>query len=558
MADPTLDTPVSVIDWMRVKISETHNAKSAASLRQALEAFVRFTAGTEITFAGFTVDLLQEWIARLFVEGYTIKTVTYYLKNLSALYGRAVVAGIAPATDAFSKVIDRMSDPEWENFFSSFNPHTFDKLQSLVRLDMEANRAAQLAKDIILFSICCGGLTFSELTAYKKGDYKGTSPLILKMVGRYATPKNKYLFPIDRHHRTPKQLSHTVELMFWHLLSKVGLTLSPNPENTARDFWCATALRCGIPFSEILAFLSNSGKLPSLGINDLSSCSVEISSDRVEQLEDIVIEALTDNREYWFAMQLRPHVTPEMIFNRLAVENLSLSQTFYPMEDIVRRIGKKKVVKTKPVISGLMFFRYRLADLGRLFSRIGDLAWGYRYSFDPRSPYAMIPQREMDSYQRAIGMFTEDTELQPVGTIPLNEGDRLIIIGGLFAGRPATLQKIEIQKINPSSSLSFTSSTLNKFSRPSTITTQSSGGFSISSTGDSKSSGRFSKSSTVDSKSSDRLSKSLAGDSNPNTKTVYRLLLPGDNKCEWAVETDPRLVRKITEQEYHHLTAPQP
>lgn len=509
---------------MRVKILETPNAKSAASLRQSLDAFARFINPTEITFAGFTVDLLQEWAVNLLMGGYSAKTVTYYLKNLSALYGRAVAVGIAPVTDAFSKAIDSVADPEWVNFLSSLNPQTFDKLQSLVRLDTSANKAAQLAKDIILFSIYCGGLTFSEVAAYRKDDYKGSDPVVLKMIGRYATPKNKYLFPIDRHHRTPKQIAHTVELMFWHILSKVGLTLSPGPENTARDLWCATALRCGVPLTDILSVLSNFGrpvsplaKANSLAIEsgDANALSISaggkgtlsISSDRVEQIQEIVIEALTDNCEHWFAMQLRPHVTPEMIFDRLASENLSLSRTFYPMEDIVRRIGKKKVVKTKPVISGLMFFRYRITDLSRLFSRIGDLAWGYRYSLDPRTPYAVITQREMDAYQRAIGMFTEDTDLQPVGTIPLNEGDRLVIIGGLFSGRPATLQKIETPKASQLPS------------KTNSIPTETS---------------QF------------------------PSKTIYRLLLPGDNKCEWAVYSDPRLVRKITEQDYLRLTTPQP
>ncbi|WP_286437775.1 hypothetical protein, partial [Bacteroides acidifaciens] len=35
--------------------------------------------------------------------------------------------------------------------------------------------------------------------------------------------------------------------------------------------------------------------------------------------------------------------------------------------------------------------------------------------------------------------------------------------------------------------------------------------------------------------------------------TICRLTLPGANSIEWRVDTDPRLIRKITEQQYDTL-----
>ncbi len=66
-----------------------------------------------------------------------------------------------------------------------------------------------------------------------------------------------------------------------------------------------------------------------------------------------------------------------------------------------------------------------------MFHKIGDLAWCYRNG----DTYASIPQAAMETFQKAIGKFTPDYEIGPVGSIALRPGDRIVVVGGAFTGK---------------------------------------------------------------------------------------------------------------------------
>ena len=103
------DTSISARDYFRVKIDETPNKATARSLSQAFTAFTAWYPAGSLGFTSFSEDNLRQWTAWLLSEGYTLKTAAYYLKNLSALYGRAVADGIAAPATAFADVRTRLS-----------------------------------------------------------------------------------------------------------------------------------------------------------------------------------------------------------------------------------------------------------------------------------------------------------------------------------------------------------------------------------------------------------------------------------------------------------------
>ncbi len=147
-------------------------------------------------------------------------------------------------------------------------------------------------------------------------------------------------------------------------------------------------------------------------------------------------------------MQLRPGVRFTDICRRIdQLRDCSLFtvhssldiELFYPSEEISRLIGKKIVTRQRPFIHSVVFFRAKLTDIGRLFSKIGDLAWCYRQSARPGAPYADISDRQFHLFQQTIAHFTPDYEVAATGDLELKEGDRVEILGGLFAGQQATV-----------------------------------------------------------------------------------------------------------------------
>ncbi len=424
------------ISFFRVKIDETFNEKTANSLRQALNSFLRFLDGTPIQSDTIDSGLLSRWIAWLLYEGYSRKTALYYLKNLSALYGKAVENGIVSPTDAFTLIREKVQNLPEIMFETCYDRDTLIKLRRLWQAADKGTHEHQLAVDVTLFAILCGGLTFEQIIKYKKSDYQGNDPALLKIVDKYAQPRNKYLFPLRQSERTPAQLRKELKKLFAEALVSVSLQPAVVIEETALELWCTAAMDCNLT-PEVVGGCVN--KLPALN-PIFALCGTENLGEAEKlRIKNFVSLAIADNPMQWHAMQFRPHVSFESVQARIDLfsNEVHLDSIYYPLMEITRRIGNRMRDDKRPVISGLMYFRCRVSDLVPLFRNIGDLAWGYRVGGRSGRPYAVIPDWEIHRLQTAIGIFTPEAELLPIGSIPLKKGDKLEIIGGIFNGKEA-------------------------------------------------------------------------------------------------------------------------
>ena len=206
-------------------------------------------------------------------------------------------------------------------------------------------------------------------------------------------------------------------------------------------------------------------------------------------------------------MSLRPGVRFSQVCRRIQLLSTSNAQRptyddppelFYPCEEIARTIGKKIVTRQRPFIHSVVFFRARLTDIGRLFAKIGDLAWCYRQNARPGAPYAAISDAQFRLFQQTIAQFTPDYEVASSGELELNEGDRVEILGGLFAGHEATMEGIVKEETHGMSIL----------------------------------------------ESSDNSAAGLSQSEKQNASgVVYRLNIIGDNGIEWRINVNSRLLK---------------
>ena len=306
--------------------------------------------------------------------------------------------------------------------------------------------------------------------------------------------KRRYLFPLRQSYRTPKQLQSHVNSIVNALFRRARLPQATNPQATIDSLWAYAALRAGIPASDIVTHLGYAPLgLPVLRLSAVTSpeSATGLSQDetpahpaplrtqremragggeessRSRSLPPVEASGLDkenfaplremreigkiflDNPPQWYAMSLRPGVRFTQICHRIDQLYSSNAQRttpdvppelFYPSEEIARVIGKKIVTRKRPFIHGVVFFRAKLTDIGRLFSKIGDLAWCYRQSARPGAPYAHITDAQFRLFQQTIAQFTPDYEVAPTGELELNQGDRVEILGGLFAGHEATME----------------------------------------------------------------------------------------------------------------------
>lgn len=445
MLDQQGNTPNSAISWFRVKAQESSVASTVSAQLQAIESLCRLHGPDTLSFHDITLQLLREWATSLLCSGYTLNTVAYYLKHLSSLYGKAVKENLAPKTDAFTILSAQLRDVAPSVAQTLSEGRLFEKLRMLILKDLTPWPGKQLAKDMLLFSIYNGGMSLTEVATFRKTAYTGDDPAVQDIIDRYSRPRNRYLFPLSQPERTAGQLRQSVRNFFQEALLAADVRIPDADDWMAAQIWGLAATRCGITPGCIAACVSSEATP-----NPLYSFATPapLSAEDILAVRRSVSRMLAKDPYNWYAMQFRPRVDYEAICLRLRDENIELKDVYYPLEEIVKRIGKKIVSRQRPVVPGLLFFRSKASDLTPLFRSIGDLAWCYRQTRQPQSPYAIVSEKAIRLYQQTIGQFSHDMEIYPGGTLQPRPGDRVEIIGGDFMGYPAIFDS-EIKNPEP-------------------------------------------------------------------------------------------------------------
>ena len=481
LANPQGYIETFLLEAFRAKVEAIINPAVKKNTEQALDSFVRFLRECNVSNQTLDENLVFDWVGWLLENGYSPISVHTYVARLSALYSKVIKAEGIKGNDCFSKVKSRLRACSENGVKMMADRHFFIKLRALVQADYTKNFELQLGKDLVLFSLYNGGLTFSQLADYRKDDYVGEESAINEIVERYTRPRNKYLFPLNHSERTIRQRCQTISTFIANALRSVGIELKIDSDMFPAELWAAAAKGAGMSSGDIKACIGDTSEGYVSPFYSYASMNA-LSEERKSEVRDFVTKNLSKNPDYWYAMQFRPHVDFDMIKARMNMRGIRFHSSFYPMEEIVRRIGKKLIRTTKPVVPGLMFFKTKSTDLADIFYNLGDLAWGYRSSRGAGSAYAIIPDSAIDSYQRAIGQFTDSVAAYPDGHLKIEEGDKVEIIGGELAGCGATFEKEICEVVQGEESVE---------------------------------------------------------------RVIYRLRLVGYNNISWIVDLDPRLVKKI-------------
>lgn len=431
IVDSPTDRGTTALSFFRITASGVSNASSSANLNKAVDAFERFLGpDADIPLGSIRQDLLARWVLWMHGQGYTRSSTEAYLSKLSSLYGKAVKAGVAERTDAFGAVRNRIAELSDRRLAISADSGLWGKLRRLVTLTQTAPAELRLACDVTLMGIFLGGVPLGELASLRKDDCADFNEQATAIAQRYSRPRNKYLFPLGQSTRTTAQLGRAVSALAGQALQAAGITSGNAPADILADLWAAIALRCGFDPATI------AGCLPAVPSGSIYSFAdpEQVAPQRKSWIIGRVAESLGTDPDGWYAMQFRPRVAYETVTARMEACSLKFSQSFYPMEEIMKRVGGRTVAKRRPIVPGLLFFKYRASALTALYRSIGDLAWGYRTGRNSSSPYATISAADIDLYRTTIGQFDDTTEVFPAGTIELQPGDRVEIVGGPFIG----------------------------------------------------------------------------------------------------------------------------
>lgn len=423
------------LDFFESKLASFAGKSTADAYGKALMSFRAFASAVQAAEECFTQRLLEDWYVSMRVKGLTAKTSAYYFDNIASLYNAAAKQAEAGPTDIFRAVKGKIKDFDCNDRAFLITDADYERFANMV--NGRASSDFHTVIDTVAMALTDSSLTLRDIALMKKVDTDGLSYRGRVIARRNIEPKRKYVFALDQSRLTTRQAEAALAADIKTLFASYGLPLFGSVADTIRSYRAYAALMNGVAASDTLG--TDWRYAPALPV--LAVCTPhKVSAETAERVDRIVCESIFDDTEHWYAMRLRPRVSFGDVVRRFDDTDCQLRrpEMFYPCEEIAKKIGRKLVWREKPVISDVVFFKSRKAEIYPMFMLLYDLAWCYRSGRNRSGAYAVIPDNAMRQFQETIGKFTPDYEVVPTGHMALNHDDRVVVIGGDYAGLTGT------------------------------------------------------------------------------------------------------------------------
>ncbi|WP_459187203.1 phage integrase SAM-like domain-containing protein [Parabacteroides sp. APC149_11_2_Y6] len=251
----------SLSAYVEKMVEETRKrgkVETARHYQSTLNAFMRFREKKELPLKNLNEAVLKSFEIYLFNRELSGNTVSFYLRNLRAIWNRAIKDGLVKSNPSlFKNVYLRVEKTKkravQENIIRKLETLSLGKEEGLI-----------LARDLFLFCYYARGMTFVDLAFLRYGNIRNDKivykrhktgqelsvrllPVMKKLINRYRNPESDFLFPILKG-KTPNfhEYESAIRLQNKRLrkLGKLlGVTISTY---VARHTWASVAKQKGI------------------------------------------------------------------------------------------------------------------------------------------------------------------------------------------------------------------------------------------------------------------------------------------------------------------------
>ena len=139
---------------------------TARNYARTLNSFSDFLGGADLPFAALTEPLVEEYSAYLMRRGVVRNTVSFYMRNLRAVYNKAVRQHLTEQRFPFGSVYTGIDHTRKR----AVDERLIGRLRNL---DLSASAALTLARDLFIFSYCTRGMAFIDMAFLRKCDISG-------------------------------------------------------------------------------------------------------------------------------------------------------------------------------------------------------------------------------------------------------------------------------------------------------------------------------------------------------------------------------------------------
>ena len=240
----------------KIRTYETYTA--------TLKSFMAFRESQDVPLDGISSDMMLLYEAHLKTRDVSMNTISFYMRNLRAVYNRAVEKGLTPQNKPFRHVYTGV-----DKTIKRAIP--IKEIKALKELDLSLKPSLNFARDMFMFSFYTRGMSFIDMAYLKKSDLQNgiltyrrrkTGQLLSikwekcmeDIVSKHPQNQTDYLLPIIKETvNERRQYDNALHLVNYHLkdLSSLLKLQRPLTMYVARHSWASAAKAKNIPLSVI-------------------------------------------------------------------------------------------------------------------------------------------------------------------------------------------------------------------------------------------------------------------------------------------------------------------
>jgi transcription antitermination factor NusG len=441
------------LTWFARRAEAFTSPATRDSYSKFVISFGKYLDGRRIALSDITPALTEDYRQWLIRAGRSRKYTMRLGKHFRAMTRAAVKEGVAQVDIAAAfGWVEEVSERGVEAPAAKSGQPTLRFLRELAELDLSDKRPLRRMRDLLLFAVLTGGPTPDELARLRRSDLAsdclsiarpdGTltlrlSPLAAQILPRIeAEPADDADAPLlDCMQSLPADEAASRRAKLLELT--LALTTCPpadaaEPHLAAR--LCERAMReLGLSLDAVSQSLCHIPELSSLR----SYRCEPVAREQVDAAREALSHAVVDLRSRWYAVRM---ACDEDIFRRDLPADI---ESYYPMETIAVRIGKKLKEIASPILKRVIFVRLTDARLAEFVRTLYPMGYVYRAPSGSERQYAVIPDREMNRFRLIVSGGHDFVDESPAA-VPLTPKARVRVTEGPFAGHDAlVISRIE-------------------------------------------------------------------------------------------------------------------
>ena len=246
------------------ELNQIGKHRTAETYMTTLNSFVRFRKGKDVLLEEVDSSLMMKYESYLKSTGICPNTSSYYMRNLRAIYNRAVEQGFVTQQNPFKHVYTGIDKTKKRAV-------SLDVIREIRDLNL-AKKSQTFARDIFLFSFYTRGMSFVDMAFLKKKDLqngiltyrrnKTGQQLFIKwekpmqeLIDKYDTSDTPYLLPIIRNSSVDEwhqyqNAAHRINRNLKQIGKQIGLSI-PLTTYVARHAWASIAQSKNVSLSVI-------------------------------------------------------------------------------------------------------------------------------------------------------------------------------------------------------------------------------------------------------------------------------------------------------------------